>query len=257
MHQLCLFLEVKVHYNKTQSGFRKGHSTTTLLLKFRDDFKHAMNTSEVTLGILLDYSKTFNTIDHLRLLEKLHKLIFSKQALNLIHSYVSGRKQFVHDKHSPVKFNKFGVPQGSILGPVLFNLYVVDLVENIICDSLQYANDSTSKPKNLTKCIEELKSDLETVSIWSSSNSFVFNNDSSQLSQRHNLSNNELFRVMHNGEAIGRVHTQKVLGIHFDENLSWLYHVNNIIQSFYATVRSPRQFKRFAPYKVRKCLFFN
>ena len=47
LHQLCHFLEVKAHYNQTQSGFRKGHSTTTLLLKFRDDIKRAMNTSEV------------------------------------------------------------------------------------------------------------------------------------------------------------------------------------------------------------------
>ena len=57
--QLCHFLEVKAKYNHTQSGFRKGHSTTTLLLKLRDDIQRAMNTSEVTLGILLDYSKAF------------------------------------------------------------------------------------------------------------------------------------------------------------------------------------------------------
>ena len=81
LHQLCHFLEVKAHYNQTQSGFRKGHSTTTLLLKFRDDIKRAMNTSEVTLGILLYFSKAFDTIDHLTLLEKLHKLIFYVQAL--------------------------------------------------------------------------------------------------------------------------------------------------------------------------------
>ena len=76
MHQLCHFLEVKSRYNQTQSGFRKGHSTTTLLLKFRDDIKRAMNTSEITLGILLDYFKAFDTIDHLRLMKKLHKLNF-------------------------------------------------------------------------------------------------------------------------------------------------------------------------------------
>ena len=120
-----------------------------------------MNTSEITLGILLDYSKAFDTIDHLTLLEKLHKLNFSVQALKLIHSYVSDRKQFVQvdDKSSSVNLYSFGVPQDSILGPVLFNLYIVDLVENVTCDSLQYVDDSTlykhSKPKNLKKSIED------------------------------------------------------------------------------------------------------
>ena len=79
------------------------------------------------------------------------------------------RSLFKYDKSSSVKLNNFGVSQGSILGPVLFNLYVVDFVENVICDSLQYANDSAlykhSQLKNLKKCIEEL------VSLWSSNNS--------------------------------------------------------------------------------------
>ena len=105
------------------------------------------------------------------LLEKLHKLNFSVQALKLIHSYVSERKRFVHvhDKSSSIKLNNFGVPQGRILGPVLPNLYIADLVEHVTCDSLQYTDDSTlykhSKPKNLKKCIKELESDLETVSL--------------------------------------------------------------------------------------------
>ena len=55
-----------------------------------------------------------------------------------------------------------------------------------------------------------------------------------QLSQKHNLSNNELFRVMHNGEAIERVNTKKILAIHFGENLSWSYYANNVVQSSYA-----------------------
>ena len=84
-----------------------------------------MNTSKVTLIILLDCSQAFVTIDQLTL-EKLHKLNFSVQALKLIHSYVSERKQFVQvdDKSSSEKLNQFGVPRGKIFGPVLFNLYI-------------------------------------------------------------------------------------------------------------------------------------
>ena len=141
LHELCDSLEVKAHYNQTQSGFRKGHSPTILLLKFRYHINRATNTSEVSLGILIDYCKVFDAIDHLTLLEKLHKLRFFVQALKLIHSYVSERKQFVQvdDIGSSVKLNNFDVPQGSILGPVLFTLYIVDLVEKITCDFLQYA----------------------------------------------------------------------------------------------------------------------
>ena len=94
-----------------------------------------MSTSEVALGILLDYIKAFDLIDHMTLLEKFHKLNFTVQALKPIYSYVSEQKQFVrvYDKSSSAKLNSFGVPQGSILGSILFNLYKVDLVENLTC----------------------------------------------------------------------------------------------------------------------------
>ena len=72
-----------------------------------------------------------------------------------------------------------------------------------------------------------------------------------QLSQRHNLNNNELFEIMHNGKATERVNTKKILWINFDGNLSWPYHINNVIQSFYAAHRSLRQFKRFTSKKCQ------
>ena len=143
------------------------------------------------------------------------------QALKLIHSYISERKQFVKvdDKILSVKRNNFGVTQGNILGPVLFNLYIIDLAVHVTCDSFQYADDSTlhkySKPKNLKKCIEELEPDLDTVSLWFSNNSLLFKDDKTklmifsitQLSHRHNLNNSELFKVMHKDQAIERVNS--------------------------------------------------
>ena len=164
--QLCKYIEVKASYNLTQFGFRKGHSTSTLLLKLRDNFKRAMNTSEVTLGILLDFGKAFDIIDHLTLFQKLYKINFSIEALKLIQSYISERRQYVQtdDKTSSPQLNNFGVPEGSILGQVLFHLYLVDIIDNISCNSLQYADDTTlyqrCKLKNLQNCIEKLESDL-------------------------------------------------------------------------------------------------
>ena len=120
-----------------------------------------------------------DTIDHLSLLQKLYKINFSVEALKLIQSYILERRKYVQidDKTSSTQLNNFGVPQGSILGLVLFNLYIVDIVDNISCNSLQYADDTTlyqhCKLKNLQNCIEKLESDLQTVSDWALKNSLV------------------------------------------------------------------------------------
>ena len=132
-------------YKNTQSGYRKGHSSITLLLKLQDDIQKAMNRNEVTLSLFADYSKAFDTVSHKVLLRKLHSLQFSQSSLHLMNSYLSNRKQFVQidDKRSPLTNVTFGVPQGSILGPILFNLYVYDLSENSTGQYLQFADDTT------------------------------------------------------------------------------------------------------------------
>ena len=180
----------------------------------------------MTLGILLDFSKAFDTTDHLTLLQKLYKINFSVEALKLIQSYISERRQYV-------QISNFGISQGSILSSVLFNLYIVDIVDNISCNSLQYADDTTlyqhCKLKNLQNCIEKLESNLQTVSDWALQNSLVFNDDktkyllfsSIQLSKRHNLSQPDKCNLIHNNEPVERLNSTKISGVHFDENLTW------------------------------------
>ena len=110
----------------------------------KDDILRAMKRSEVTMAVLADYSKAFDTVDHGVLLKKLHRLGFSKSYPLWLSSYLTGRKQFVqiNDNISQEVDVSFGVPQGSILGPVLFNLHVNDLSDGLNqVTSHQYADD--------------------------------------------------------------------------------------------------------------------
>lgn len=116
---MLLHIESKI-FNKTQSDFRKGHATTTLLLKFRDDIQKAMNANEITLADVIDYSKAFDTIDHTILLLK--NLDSKKSQLYPIDDNMS-RLKIRYRRH----YLYFGVPKGSILGLIQFNLYVAEL----------------------------------------------------------------------------------------------------------------------------------
>ena len=133
--------------NQSISAYRKGHNTTTVMLAMRDDIQRAMKRGEVTIAVLADFSKAFDTVSYSTILRKLHSQGFSKEYLKWVTSYLTGRRQFVQidDAVSNTTNVCFGVPQGSILGPVLFNLYVNDLSENLddSISSHQYADDTT------------------------------------------------------------------------------------------------------------------
>ena len=122
--QLSDYIEKSSIYNTTQSGFRKGHSTSTMLLKFRDDIRKALNRNEVTMSVLIDYSKAFDTIDHQILLKKLVSLNLSNSSIKIIMSYLTSRHQYVQiDDQSSYRLPiYFGVPQGEYIGTSAFQL---------------------------------------------------------------------------------------------------------------------------------------
>ena len=266
LQQLCNYIETNNLYCSTQSGFRKGHSTSTLLLKLRDDIIKAMKKSEITLTILIDFSKAFDTIDHGVLLNKLHQLNFSRNAIEILSSYLGDREQYVQidDKISTCLPMNFGVPQGSILGPVLFNLYVIELTKYISAKSIQYADDTTiyhhCQIAEIGTSLKELEKDIEDLLIWSTNHNLLFNSDklqfiifvSNRLSKKLGTDRNYLIRS--SGKSIEQKRNVKLLGILFDENLTWNDQVNRLIKSSYATLRALRKFGRFTPYHVRKSL---
>ena len=263
LKQLLNYVETKI-YNNTQSGFRKGHSTATLLLKLRDDIRKAMNANEITLAVLIDYSKAFDTLDHAILLKKLSTLGFDKKSVKIIMNYLTNRRQFVQieDKCSDMLPIYFGVPQGSILGPILFNLYVAELPEKIKSESIQYADDTTVyKTCTLHEIHHNLKvleEDISALSSWSKQNGLIFNGDKLQFiifrKKRSLCPTDRSFLMRANNKSIKQEVNVKLLGITFDQNLSWTDHINNTTKSSYSTLQVLKRFKRFTPMRVRKTL---
>ena len=185
--QAVKFIESRTIFKENISGYRKGHSTTTVRLGIRDDILHAMKRGELTLMILADFSKAFNTIRYKTVLRKLRHLGFSNEYLIWTINYLSGRRHFVQDDDNVSdRCNvNFGVPQGSIMGPLNFNLYVEDMETRINAKCHQYADDTTiymhCRPENIESTVTALQSNVTKLEHWAKDASLVLNPSKTKL----------------------------------------------------------------------------
>lgn len=132
--------------NRFQSGFRPGHSTVTALVKVTDDIRFNIENKKLTVLVLLDFSSAFNTVDFDILLLILRTLNVSLAALSWFRNYLFGRRQRVKvdDKVSEWCDLSTGVPQGGILSPLLFSIFINDITESLNCNFHLYADDLRS-----------------------------------------------------------------------------------------------------------------
>ena len=171
-----------------QSGNKKRHSTETLNILTSDLALEAMDRRKVTALVLLDLSKAFDSIDHMSLLKKLRAMGTSKEAIEWSRSYLTGRKQTarIGCETSESHLVSYGVPQGSILGPELFNIYINDLSSVPRVGSLEcYVDNSQlylSFPvRDATLAADQLTEDLRNIAAWCCKNIPLINLDKTKL----------------------------------------------------------------------------
>ena len=149
-NHLCNLTSHKLLHS-TQSGFRPNHSCETALLQMVNKFLEAINSSQIIGMVMVDFRKAFDLVDHTLLLKKLRHYKLSDKTINWFSSYLLGRKQkvVINNIESRVENVLCGVPQGSILGPLLFLMFINDLplyTNNVATNNVAtdlYADDTT------------------------------------------------------------------------------------------------------------------
>lgn len=261
--QMVRYLENNNMIDKFQSGFRSKHSTATALLKITDDISIALDKGHVALLVLLDFSKAFDSLNHSMLLVKLDAYFnFSSQAIKLIGNYLSGRSQYVsfNNKNSHNINVMRGVPQGSILGPILFMLFINDITSVIKhCKYHMYADDvqiyASNKVDDIEHITASINDDIRAISNWALINELKLNYSKSQVLHINSYNLNITYPAVYIGDdVVPFVDKARNLGFIMNSKFTWDSHVSHICSNIYAGLRRLSKFKKSTPTKTKKAL---
>ena len=249
----------------SQSGFRSSHSCHTALIKLIDQWLKAIDDGDFTGVIYLDFKKAFDLVDHLILLQKLQIYKVSHSSCIWFKSYLSDRLQQV--VKGSIKSNlleiKQGVPQGSILGPLLFLVFINDLplhVEHSNTDL--YADDTTLHftYSNIDTIHKKLQDDLDIIQLWCSNNKMKINptKTTSMLIGSHQKLSKIIYAPQFKicNSSIKNVESEKLLGIKIDKSLDWNIQVDFVCTKVSNRLNLLSKIKLSLPLESRK-LFYN
>lgn len=268
--QLIRFLHVNQIIYKHQYGFRAGHSTSHSVLHLTDEIYKALNQkpSGKTLTVFIDLKKAFDTVDHKILLEKMDIYGIRDSANLWFKNYLYDREQFVsiNGIKSEKKKISCGVPQGSVLGPLLFLLFINDLPNATTFLTLLFADDTTFQVSDPdpNKLFDIANSELEKASAWFTANKLTLNVKKTKFmifsEKQFNIGDNNLKIGDTIIEQIGTNCQQKYfkfVGHVLDDKLSWQGHIEHISKKLASANFAINSSKNFLPLNIRKTLYYS
>ena len=243
-----------------QFGFRKHHSTTHALLTFIDKVAHAIDDISHTIGVFLDFSKAFDTIDHEILLYKLDHYGIRGKTLKWFADYLTERKQFVNISgyDSQLKLISCGVPQGSLLGPLLFILYINDLqCSSHILTFICFADDTNAffSHRDPNTLINTINNELKQVQSWIHANKLSLNIEKTHYMLFSNSLKVPPSQVTINDTNLIQVDNTKFLGLYIDKDLTWKTHINYLCKILSRNTGVLNRLKDYFPTHILQSLY--
>ena len=206
------------------------------ILDMFDKVSESIDKHEISIGVFIDLSKAFDTLNHVILLQKLDHYGIRGLPLLWFKDYLSNRKQFVFPNNASSQMRKItcGVPQGSILGPLLFILYVNDMINcSKLLHFILFADDTNLfySSSNYKDLIDVVNIELGNLSEWFRTNKLSLNIAKTNyvlFGNRRKCLSDTNFMISINGSVVERVISTKFLGVYIDQDLNWKYHTAQV-----------------------------
>ena len=237
-----------------QFGFRSKHSTSHALISITEKIRSALDNGNIACGIFIDLQKAFDTVNHDILIKKLYHYGFRGPINNWLRSYLTGRKQnvLINGFSSSDQPIKHGVPQGSVLGPILFLLYINDLNLCIKHSSTYHFADDTNLlniNNNYKSLQKELNKDLKSLVSWLSANKISLNKEKTEIIffRKNNDNFPSDVKIKLNGKRLIPSKQIKYLGVYLDEHLSGVAHCEELTKKLNRAIGLLAKARHYVP----------